>query len=141
MPVQRLPLMSMWRCVRRPPGSKVTYYIDTTPADGAAESLQEPPLNTSGAGYSETTVESTHPGSDDAVGPQLPPHAYGSRRETVREKGAGGKSASAAPTAAAGAGGGVDGAAPPDSALALGTIQEQSMVSVPAGTGHKPSLM
>ena len=55
----------------------MTYYVD-------------PDLNTSGLAQSETatatTVESTHPGSDDAVAPQLPAHAYGSRGETTREQ-------------------------------------------------------
>ena len=71
----------------------MTYYIDTaaTAAGGDA-------LNTSGAGYSETTVESTHPGSDDAVAPPLPAHAYGTAPES------------------------------PAAAIALGTIQEQSTV-------------
>ena len=32
-------------------------------------------------GMSETTVESTHPGSDDAQGPNLPLQAYGSRKD------------------------------------------------------------
>ena len=53
----------------------MTYYVDTD-------------LNTSGLAQSETatTVESTHPGSDDAVAPALPAHAYGSRGDTSREQ-------------------------------------------------------
>lgn len=68
--IEIIDFYNMYLCLCRPAGSRDCFYVET---GGGAEM----------DGMSEaTTVESTHPGSDDAIGPNLPAHAYGSRGES-----------------------------------------------------------
>nr|XP_022339353.1 uncharacterized protein LOC111134527 isoform X6 [Crassostrea virginica] len=55
----------------RPPGSREVYYTETD--DSVADSV--------------TTMESTHTGSDDAVGPYVPSHHLGTRPDGLKSSG------------------------------------------------------
>ncbi|CAH1784439.1 unnamed protein product [Owenia fusiformis] len=54
----------------RPRSSNEVYYVDDVHEDSVVS-----------VAHSETTMESTHTGSDDAVPPYIPPHLMGSRKE------------------------------------------------------------